>query len=65
MTAPGVAFYVSGHGFGHASRQIEIINALGAASPGTPILIRTSAALPAHTGAHRHRNRDHPTVGAR
>lgn len=43
MTAPGVAFYVSGHGFGHASRQIEIINALGAASPGTPILIRTSA----------------------
>ncbi len=39
----GVAFYISGHGFGHASRQIEIVNALGAASPATPILIRTSA----------------------
>ena len=39
----GVAFYISGHGFGHASRQIEIVNALGAASPATSILIRTSA----------------------
>jgi len=39
----GVAFYISGHGFGHASRQIEIVNALGAASRATPILIRTSA----------------------
>ena len=39
----GVSFYISGHGFGHASRQIEIINALGAASPSTSILIRTSA----------------------
>jgi L-arabinokinase len=38
-----VCFYISGHGFGHASRQIEIINALGAASPATPLLIRTSA----------------------
>ena len=39
----GVSFYISGHGFGHASRQIEIINALGEASPSTTILIRTSA----------------------
>jgi hypothetical protein len=31
---PSVAFYISGHGFGHASRQIEIINALGAAAAG-------------------------------
>jgi L-arabinokinase len=38
-----VAFYISGHGFGHASRQIEIVNALGAASPSTRILARTSA----------------------
>ncbi len=38
-----VCFSISGHGFGHASRQIEIVNALGAASPGTPIVIRTSA----------------------
>jgi hypothetical protein len=38
-----VFFYISGHGFGHASRQIEIINALGAASPSTRIVVRTSA----------------------
>lgn len=38
-----VVFYISGHGFGHASRQIEIVNALGALA-GTPaIVIRTSA----------------------
>jgi len=40
---PAVAFYISGHGFGHASRQIEIINALGAADRGVQILVRTSA----------------------
>lgn len=40
-----VCFYISGHGFGHASRQIEIINALGPLLPGdAPILIRTAAA---------------------
>jgi len=38
-----VAFYISGHGFGHTSRQIEIINALARRRPGTRILIRTSA----------------------
>jgi L-arabinokinase len=39
-----VVFYISGHGFGHASRQIEVINALAARDPGTSIVIRTSAA---------------------
>jgi L-arabinokinase len=39
-----VAFYISGHGFGHASRQIEIVNALGALRPDLRILLRTSAA---------------------
>jgi L-arabinokinase len=40
-----VCFYISGHGFGHASREIEIINALGPRLPdGVEILIRTSAA---------------------
>lgn len=39
-----IAFYISGHGFGHASRQIEIINALGPhLSADTRIIIRTSA----------------------
>ena len=39
-----VAFYISGHGFGHASRQIEIVNALGALRPDLTIVVRTSAA---------------------
>ena len=38
-----VVFYVSGHGFGHASRQIEIINALTALQPDTSVVIRTNA----------------------
>ena len=36
-------FYISGHGFGHASRQIEIINALTAIRPDVHIVVRTSA----------------------
>jgi hypothetical protein len=36
-----IAFYVSGHGFGHASRQVEIINQLG---PRHPVLIRSAVA---------------------
>jgi hypothetical protein len=39
-----VTFYISGHGFGHASRQVEIINAYGARHPGAPIFVRTAAA---------------------
>jgi len=38
-----VVFYVSGHGFGHASRQIEIINALTALCSDVSIIVRTSA----------------------
>jgi L-arabinokinase len=38
-----ICFYISGHGFGHASRQIEIINAFGAIRPTTHLLIRTAA----------------------
>lgn len=50
---PSVFFYISGHGFGHASRQIEIINQLGSllarrrvGKDGTPditIVVRTDA----------------------
>ena len=43
MSSPLVVFYVSGHGFGHASRDIEVINALHAATPGVRIAVRTSA----------------------
>jgi L-arabinokinase len=36
-----VVFYISGHGFGHASRAIEVINAL-LAHPGVQVHVRTS-----------------------
>lgn len=39
-----VAFYISGHGFGHASRQVEIINTLGRRHPGIGVFVRSSAA---------------------
>jgi UDP:flavonoid glycosyltransferase YjiC (YdhE family) len=38
-----VVFYISGHGFGHASRQVEIINALGDRGVG-PVTLRTAVA---------------------
>jgi len=34
-------YYISGHGFGHASRAVEIINALGAVRPDLAITVRT------------------------
>src|SRR5262245_66626631 len=37
-----VVFYISGHGFGHASRQVEVINALGAAAPDLRMVLRTA-----------------------
>ncbi|HXW05026.1 MAG TPA: hypothetical protein VD833_07335 [Vicinamibacterales bacterium] len=40
-----VFFYISGHGFGHASRQIAIVNALGARAPEVEIVIRSSVPL--------------------
>jgi L-arabinokinase len=41
---PGtIAFYISGHGFGHASRDIEVLNALGRLAPGVAVAVRTSA----------------------
>lgn len=42
--APVLVFYVSGHGFGHASRVIEVINEVGVRRPDARILVRTSAA---------------------
>jgi hypothetical protein len=36
-----IAFYISGHGFGHASRQVEIINALGRLTE-RPLILRTA-----------------------
>ena len=39
-----VVFYISGHGFGHASRSIEIINALIDRRPELRVVIRSSVA---------------------
>jgi L-arabinokinase len=41
--AAAIVFYVSGHGFGHASRTIEVINAVIAKRPETRIGVRTAA----------------------
>jgi L-arabinokinase len=37
-------YYVSGHGFGHASRSVEVINAIAARDPQARFVVRTSAA---------------------
>jgi hypothetical protein len=41
--APSIVFYISGHGLGHASRTIEVINAMLARRPETRVGVRTSA----------------------
>jgi hypothetical protein len=51
-----VAFYISGHGFGHASRSIELINALIDRRPGLGVIVRTQAA------AWLFRRTAHPSV---
>jgi UDP:flavonoid glycosyltransferase YjiC (YdhE family) len=38
-----IVFYVSGHGYGHATRVIEVINAILAERPETRIGVRTAA----------------------
>jgi hypothetical protein len=39
-----VVFYISGHGFGHASRAIEVINTLVDRRPDLQVIIRSSVA---------------------
>ena len=41
--AAAIVFYVSGHGFGHASRTIEVINSILAKRPETRVGVRTAA----------------------
>ena len=41
---PPVVFYISGHGFGHASRAIEVLHVLGEREPDLRVIVRTSAA---------------------
>lgn len=45
MTAPpSIVYYISGHGFGHATRSVAIINQLRLQRPDIPIHIRSWAA---------------------
>jgi hypothetical protein len=44
MANAKIAFYISGHGFGHASRQVEIINTVARRMSGVEFLLRTTAA---------------------
>jgi L-arabinokinase len=41
--AHAIVFYISSHGFGHASRSIEVINAILAKRPETRVGVRTAA----------------------
>jgi hypothetical protein len=52
---PTIVFYISGHGFGHASRSIELLTELAARRPGARLIARTAvpswlfrASAPAH-----------------
>src|SRR5207244_3935606 len=36
-----VVFYISSHGFGHASRQIEVINTLTSGAPELRVIVRS------------------------
>jgi hypothetical protein len=38
-----IAFYISGHGLGHATRDIEVIQSLRALQPDARVVVRTSA----------------------
>jgi UDP:flavonoid glycosyltransferase YjiC (YdhE family) len=38
-----IVFYISGHGLGHASRDIEVINSVTRRCPGARVIARTSA----------------------
>ena len=37
-----IVFYVSGHGFGHASRQVEVMHALHARMPSARLVVRSA-----------------------
>ena len=42
MTLRPIVFYVSGHGFGHASRVIELIHAIKQRQAERPVIVRTA-----------------------
>ena len=40
-----IVFYISGHGFGHASRSIELLKELAARRPDARLIVRTAVPL--------------------
>ena len=44
MPSTAIVFYISSHGFGHASRSIEFINALIDRRPGLQVMVRSQVA---------------------
>jgi hypothetical protein len=44
IPTPSLVFYVSGHGFGHASRDIEVLNAIAVRRPDLGLVVRTTVA---------------------
>jgi hypothetical protein len=47
-----IVFYVSGHGFGHSSRIIEVIRAVRGRDPGASLTVKTSAPSRLYDGIH-------------
>ena len=43
MSAPAVVFYITGHGFGHATRMIAVMQALREVGPAVRLFARTAA----------------------
>lgn len=41
-----VAYYITAHGYGHGTRSCDILNALRAAAPDLPIVVKTDLPLP-------------------
>lgn len=48
-----VIVYISGHGFGHAARTLEVIHALRRRAPGLPVVVRTAVPTWFFQGATR------------
>ena len=42
---PTIVFYISGHGFGHASRSIELLKELTARRPDARLIVRSAVPL--------------------
>lgn len=42
MSRPTVVFFISGHGFGHASREVEVLNALHGLRPDLRVIVRSA-----------------------